>query len=66
MSPRPAVCASARSDLDVAREMYAEASSADRDVVRVEIDRLRAAIDQLESEIRLLLLPHGSRTTTRT
>ncbi len=47
----------ARSDLDVAREMYAEASSADREVVRVDIDESEQLIEQLEAEIRLLLLP---------
>jgi peptide chain release factor 1 len=47
----------ARSDLDVAREMYAEASSADREVVRIDIDEYEQLIDQLEAEIRLLLLP---------
>ncbi len=45
--------------------MYAEASSADRDVVRVDIDHYEQLIDQLEGEIRLLLLP-GIPTTTRT
>jgi peptide chain release factor 1 len=48
----------ANSDLETARELYADASSADRDVVRAEIEVAEATIDQLEGELRLLLLPH--------
>jgi peptide chain release factor 1 len=47
----------ARSDLDTAREMYADADSADREVLRGEIDQAEDHIERLEEEIKLLLLP---------
>jgi len=47
----------AQLDLEAAREMYAEASSVDRDVVRLDIEEYEQVIAGLEQEIRLLLLP---------
>jgi peptide chain release factor 1 len=44
-------------DLEAAREMYAEASSVDRDVVRLDVEEYEQVIAELEQEIRLLLLP---------
>ena len=48
---------SAEEDLATAREMYAEASAADRDELRVEIDEAEATIERLDGEIKVLLLP---------
>jgi peptide chain release factor 1 len=48
---------SATEDLVAAREMYAEASSEDRDELRSEIDQATARIDRLDAEIKVLLLP---------
>ena len=47
----------AEDDLATAREMFNEASSDDREVVRAEIDEAEAAIERLDAEIKLLLLP---------
>jgi peptide chain release factor 1 len=44
-------------DLAVAREMYAEASPADRDEIRPDIEEAEQAIAELEEQIRVLLLP---------
>lgn len=45
------------SDLETAREMFAEVSGDDREVMRAEIDTAERRIEVLENEIRLLLLP---------
>jgi peptide chain release factor 1 len=47
----------AEDDLATAREMYADASSADREVVRAEIDEAEESIAALDAEIKVLLLP---------
>jgi peptide chain release factor 1 len=47
----------AEGDLATAREMYNEASSADREVLRAEIDEYETAIERLDGEIKILLLP---------
>jgi len=47
----------ARADLDTARELYADATGADRDAWRAEIDGAEATIASLEDELRMLLLP---------
>ncbi len=44
-------------DLATAREMYAEADSDDRALLKGEIDEAEADIERLTAEIRLLLLP---------
>jgi peptide chain release factor 1 len=46
-----------RSDLDTAREMYADADSADREVLKLEVDQAESEIERLEEEIKVLLLP---------
>ncbi len=46
-----------RDDLQAAREMYAEADSAGRDLMRTEVESAEQGIARLEEEIRLLLLP---------
>ena len=47
----------ATDDLATAREMLTDADPADRDMVRAEIDDAESAIERLEEEVRLLLLP---------
>jgi peptide chain release factor 1 len=46
-----------RSDLDTARELYAEADAGDRALLRAEIDDVERQIAELEEAIKLLLLP---------
>lgn len=48
---------SAHSDLDAAREMYAETSGDDRDVMRAEIEDAEKRIEALDAELKVLLLP---------
>ena len=48
---------SASDDLAAARELYADASGDDRELLRGEIDEAEADIARLEDELRLLLLP---------
>jgi peptide chain release factor 1 len=45
------------SDLGAAREMYTEADSEDREMLRAEIDTAETAIARLDEEIKVLLLP---------
>ncbi len=47
----------ASEDLATAKEMFAEAVGDDREEMRGEIDRNEAAIERLEAEIKILLLP---------
>jgi peptide chain release factor 1 len=47
----------ARDDLAAAREMYADGSADDRDLLRSEIDTAEGDISRLEEELKLLLLP---------
>jgi peptide chain release factor 1 len=49
--------AQATSDLTAAREMYTDADSVDREMLRDEIDAAEAAIARLDDEIEVLLLP---------
>ena len=49
--------AAAEADVEVAREMVAEAPAADRDLARVELERAEEERDRLEAELRELLLP---------
>lgn len=48
---------SAHSDLGAAREMYAETTGDDRDVMRAEIESAEARIEALDNELKVLLLP---------
>jgi len=47
----------ANEDLQAAREMMSDASGEDRDVMRAEADDAAAAIERLEEELKVLLLP---------
>jgi peptide chain release factor 1 len=47
----------AEDDVATARELYADASSADREVLRAEIDEAEATIARLDAELKVLLLP---------
>jgi peptide chain release factor 1 len=47
----------AHDDLVVAKEMYADASAEDREMLRAEIDQAEAGIERLDEELKLLLLP---------
>jgi peptide chain release factor 1 len=47
----------AESDLTTAKEMYADASGDDREMLRAEIDGATARMSVLEDELRALLLP---------
>jgi peptide chain release factor 1 len=47
----------ATADLGTAREMYSDADADDREVLRVEIDAAEAAMERLEEEVKVLLLP---------
>jgi peptide chain release factor 1 len=49
--------ARATSDLTAAREMYTDAESDDREMLRDEIDAAEAAIERLDAEIEILVLP---------
>jgi peptide chain release factor 1 len=44
-------------DLAVAKEMFAESDGADREAMRVEIDTTQTRIEQLEEQLKVLLLP---------
>jgi peptide chain release factor 1 len=46
-----------QSDLDTARELYADVAVEDRDVWKSEIDTAESQIARLEEELRVLLLP---------
>ncbi|MGZ4785995.1 MAG: PCRF domain-containing protein, partial [Acidimicrobiales bacterium] len=47
----------AASDLATAKEMLADTSGDDREMVRAEIDGAEATIERLDAELKLLLLP---------
>ena len=47
----------ATDDLAAAREMYTDADAEDREVLRAEIDGAETAIERLDDEIKVLLLP---------
>jgi peptide chain release factor 1 len=47
----------ARTDLDTARELHADAIGSDRDAWKVEMDTGETTVASLEEELRLLLLP---------
>jgi peptide chain release factor 1 len=47
----------AQDDLAAAKELLAEASGDDREVLRREIDQAQATIDKVEARLRILLLP---------
>jgi peptide chain release factor 1 len=47
----------ARADVGVAHELLAEATGADRDLVRTDLERAEAEVTRLEEELRLQLLP---------
>jgi peptide chain release factor 1 len=47
----------ATADLGTAREMYSDADADDRELLRVEIDAAEAAMERLEEEVKVLLLP---------
>ncbi len=47
----------AEGDLGVAKELYADASGDDRELLRSEIDQAEADIARLDEELKLLLLP---------
>lgn len=47
----------ANEDLQAAREMLSDASGDDRDVMRAEADDAESAIERLEEELKVLLLP---------
>ena len=47
----------AAGDLAAAKEMYGDADSEDREMLRGEIDKAEASMAQLEEELKLLLLP---------
>lgn len=44
-------------DLETAREMYSEASSEERELLRGEIEQLEQSIEKLETDFKLLMLP---------
>ncbi len=44
-------------DRDAAREMYSESAGDEREIARAEIEAAEGRIEQLESELRILLLP---------
>lgn len=46
-----------REDLEAARELFTEATGADRELMRREVDQIEREIERLEAELRLLLLP---------
>jgi len=48
---------SAGSDLDVAREMVADSSGAEREFAMAEVAQAEADVERLEEELRLLLVP---------
>ncbi|MFM7337194.1 MAG: peptide chain release factor 1 [Actinomycetota bacterium] len=48
---------SARGNADAARELIADASGAERDALQAELGSANAAIDALEEELKVLLLP---------
>jgi len=47
----------ATEDLAMAREMYSDADATDREMLREEIDTAESAIERLDEEIKVLLLP---------
>jgi peptide chain release factor 1 len=47
----------AHGDLTVARELYAESDAADRDLLRGEIAEYEQSIEELEDELKALMLP---------
>jgi peptide chain release factor 1 len=47
----------ANQDLATAREMLSEASSEDRELVRSELESAEAALERLETQLRVLLIP---------
>lgn len=47
----------ATDDLATAREMLTEVDASDRELLRIEVDTAEAAIERLEEEVRVLLLP---------
>jgi peptide chain release factor 1 len=49
--------AQAEADAETAREMLADASGEDRDLVRAELERSQADAEKLEQELRALLVP---------
>src|SRR5579885_2258439 len=49
--------ASARQDVEAAREMLGEAAPAERNLVRGELERAESDVERLEEELRTLLLP---------
>ncbi len=48
---------SATSDLIVAKEMFNESEGADREAMRAEVDSTTERIDEIEEELKVLLLP---------
>ena len=46
--------------------MLSELDGDDREEMRAEVAAAEADIERLEAELRVLLLPEGSRTTART
>lgn len=48
---------SARADNELAREMYSEASGADRELMRLEVETSSATAQELENKLQTLLLP---------
>jgi peptide chain release factor 1 len=49
--------ASVQGDLDVAREMASESDGADRETMRVEAAQLEIRLEEIDEELRVLLLP---------
>ena len=47
----------AESDLSTARQMLAEASSEDRELVRTELEKAQSDVERLEEQLRTLLVP---------
>jgi peptide chain release factor 1 len=47
----------ARSDLEAARELYAQSSAAEREVAKLEVEHAEAEVSRIEGELRELLVP---------
>jgi peptide chain release factor 1 len=47
----------AQDDIGAAREMYADADAADRELLRAEINGFEADIERLDAELKVLMLP---------